>query len=205
MSTCCYGRSRSKTSAGGGRPFGRYLGRSPTPRTQVVDTPFIAESAAEKATSGSGREITIRYAGRCSCGVQLPVGSKASWDADVRTVTCLACLDHVDAVTSAVPDDSAALPAGSTASINVGRSNATRGLTRCPSGYASLLARSSMTRSTFALGNPASAVRSPSRCWTVWPSSFRAQLEIPVAHRHLDCPGSAAIVAVAEREDRAMT
>ena len=64
----------------------------------------MAESTTEKAASGSGRVITLRYAGRCGCGAQLPVGCKAHWDADARTITCLACLNHAAGAAAASPD-----------------------------------------------------------------------------------------------------
>ena len=70
----------------------------------------MAESTAEKTASGSGRLIKLRYAGRCGCGADLTPGSKAGWDAEARTVTCLDCLNRVAAATSAVPDSSASVP-----------------------------------------------------------------------------------------------
>ena len=72
----------------------------------------MAESTKEKVTSGSGRVISLRYAGRCGCGARLPAGSRARWDSDERTVTCIACLNHVDAAAAPVPDGSAAVPGG---------------------------------------------------------------------------------------------
>jgi len=78
----------------------------------------MPESTAEKATSGSGRLIKLRYAGRCACGAQLTPGSHAGWDAEARSVTCLDCLNGVAAAILAVPDTgvsvlecSASLPA----------------------------------------------------------------------------------------------
>jgi hypothetical protein len=36
--------------------------------------------------------IRLRYAGTCpGCGGGLPVGTRAWWDADARTTTCLGC------------------------------------------------------------------------------------------------------------------
>src|SRR5665811_298720 len=52
----------------------------------------MGESTRERATSGSGRVIRLRYAGRCGCGAQLPAGSTAGWNADAHSVTCLDCL-----------------------------------------------------------------------------------------------------------------
>jgi hypothetical protein len=75
----------------------------------------MAESTAEKVTSGSGRVIKLRYAGRCGCGAHLPAGSKARWDPDARTVTCLNCLNHVDAASTPVSDGSAPMPVGRSA------------------------------------------------------------------------------------------
>lgn len=78
----------------------------------------MVESIAAKATPGSGRVIRLRYAGRCGCGAHLSPGSKAVWDAEARTVTCLDCLNGVAAAILAVPDTgvsvlecSASLPA----------------------------------------------------------------------------------------------
>jgi len=70
----------------------------------------MAERAQERVTSGSGRVIRLRYAGRCGCGARLPAGSRARWDSEERTVTCLDCLDHVDAASTVVSDGSAAVP-----------------------------------------------------------------------------------------------
>ena len=86
----------------------------------------MPESTAEKATSGSGRLIKLRYAGRCGCGAHLTPGSKAGWDADARTVTCLDCLNLdpatalvVPASSASVPERSAALPASVEASATI--------------------------------------------------------------------------------------
>ena len=76
----------------------------------------MAESTAEKAASGSGRVITLRYAGRCGCGAQLPVGCKAHWDADARTITCLACLNHAAGAAAASPDGGTAVDDGTASS-----------------------------------------------------------------------------------------
>jgi hypothetical protein len=70
----------------------------------------MAESTRERATSGSGRVIRLRYAGRCGCGAQLPAGSTAGWNADAHSVTCLDCLKQVDVAASAAPVGNAALP-----------------------------------------------------------------------------------------------
>ena len=80
----------------------------------------MSDSTTEKAKSGSGRVIRLRYAGRCGCGVQLTPGTRAGWDADARTVTCLDCLNR-DAATALSPSDGGAsssecgaeLPSGS--------------------------------------------------------------------------------------------
>ena len=93
-----------------GGPFGRYFGRSPILRAQIIETSVMAESTAEKATPGSGRVIRLRYAGRCGCGAQLTAGSRASWDSEARTVTCLDCLNRVAAAALEVPDSSASVP-----------------------------------------------------------------------------------------------
>jgi hypothetical protein len=58
----------------------------------------------------SGRVIRLRYAGRCGCGVEVPVGSNAFWDAGARTVTCLGCINRFDAEASASAEHSRALP-----------------------------------------------------------------------------------------------
>lgn len=71
----------------------------------------MAESTAEKAKSGSGRVIKLRYAGRCGCGVRLPVGSKAGWDAGARTVTCLDCLNDCEPGETPASAGSLAVPA----------------------------------------------------------------------------------------------
>jgi len=70
----------------------------------------MTESTAEKDAAGSGRVIRLRYAGRCGCGAQLAPGSRAGWDADARTVTCLDCLNRDAATALAVPDSSASVP-----------------------------------------------------------------------------------------------
>ncbi len=70
----------------------------------------MAESTAVKTASGSGRLIKLRYAGRCGCGAHLTPGSKAGWDAEARTVTCLDCLNSVPASALAVPASSASVP-----------------------------------------------------------------------------------------------
>jgi hypothetical protein len=70
----------------------------------------MAESTAEKTASGSGRLIKLRYAGRCSCGAQLRPGTRAGWDAERRTVTCLDCLNLDPATALVVPDTSASVP-----------------------------------------------------------------------------------------------
>ena len=69
----------------------------------------MGESTVGEATAGSGRVIRLRYAGRCGCGAQLPVGSKAFWDAGARTVTCLGCIHRLDADASASAEHSRAL------------------------------------------------------------------------------------------------
>ncbi len=60
----------------------------------------MPESTTEKAMSGSGRVITLRYATRCGCGAQLAAGVKAHWDVDARKVTCLHCVDLVEITSS---------------------------------------------------------------------------------------------------------
>ena len=69
----------------------------------------MTESTTAKTTPGSSRLIRLRYAGRCGCGAQLTAGSKAGWDAEARTVTCLDCLSSVPATTAAVRDTSASV------------------------------------------------------------------------------------------------
>jgi len=54
--------------------------------------------------------ITLRYAGRCGCGAQLPAGSNAQWDANARTVTCLGCLNNVHSAEAALPASIATVP-----------------------------------------------------------------------------------------------
>jgi hypothetical protein len=61
--------------------------------------------------------ITLRYAGRCGCGAKPPAGSKARWDADARTTTCLDCLNHVDSAAAEVPDGSTAVPTVSAGTV----------------------------------------------------------------------------------------
>ena len=75
----------------------------------------MAESTAEKTTSGSGRVIRLRYAGRCGCGAQLAAGSSAGWDSSARTVTCLDCLNRDAATALEGPDGSASVPECSSA------------------------------------------------------------------------------------------
>ena len=70
----------------------------------------MTESTPEKATPGSGCVIRLRYAGRCGCGAQLTPGTRAGWDADARTVTCLDCLNRDAAAALAVPDSGASVP-----------------------------------------------------------------------------------------------
>jgi len=70
----------------------------------------MPESTTKKAKSGSGRVIRLRYAGRCGCGVQLTPGTRAGWDADVRTVTCLDCSSRNAATALVVPDSAASEP-----------------------------------------------------------------------------------------------
>lgn len=70
----------------------------------------MAEGSAEKTASGSGRVIKLRYAGRCGCGAHLTPGSKAGWDAEARTVTCLDCLNSVAASALAAPASGASIP-----------------------------------------------------------------------------------------------
>ena len=36
--------------------------------------------------------MRLRYAGTCSCGVDVPAGAQAGWDTDARIVVCGACL-----------------------------------------------------------------------------------------------------------------
>ena len=91
-------------------PFGRHSGRSLTRSARIIQTSLMAESTAEKTASGSGRLIKLRYAGRCSCGAHLTPGSKAGWDAEARTVTCLDCLNSVAASALGVPASSASVP-----------------------------------------------------------------------------------------------
>ena len=70
----------------------------------------MTESTADKAKPGSARVIRLRYAGTCGCGVQLTPGTRAAWDADVRTVTCVDCLNRDAATALAVPESSASVP-----------------------------------------------------------------------------------------------
>jgi hypothetical protein len=40
------------------------------------------------------REMQLRYAGTCrTCSVELPAGTRASYDSDTKTVSCLTCLN----------------------------------------------------------------------------------------------------------------
>lgn len=71
----------------------------------------------------TSKTIRLRYRGACSrCALDLPAGTRASWDSDSRLATCLACLDRIyekpthlsgDTETTDAPPPPAAPVAGS--------------------------------------------------------------------------------------------